>query len=358
MPQPPQNLPPTTFSQRLRRWLGNNSKSVALFRRWLPPAIGVAAVGLFLKTTDLQQVLAAIRQADLLAFTVVVLTVSLITWIYDSFCLAWLIRVTLGARGTQEPIRMRQLLPLKAASYVLNLANYHAAALGMAVLVGRRKKVPFLEAAGALAVLSYLDLVAVATMTVVGLLLAPDVLGGNAALQRGVQFLVAGVFAAALTCLTLLQSNWQLPILLRLRNLSPLKPLVALRPKSMAIGILLRMGLILMYTLSAVEIMRSFGMKPDFARMFVAMPIITIIGALPLSFSGVGTTQIAARWLYAPFVVDGRLPSPVIDSYTTAQIFGYVFVRLLIAAPFLRAINAELRGEQTPSAPEKTAPDL
>lgn len=126
----------------------------------------------------------------------------------------------------------------------------------------------------------------------------------------------------------------------------------------MAIGILLRMGLILMYTLSAVEIMRSFGMKPDFARMFVAMPIITIIGALPLSFSGVGTTQIAARWLYAPFVVDGRLPSPVIDSYTTAQIFGYVFVRLLIAAPFLRAINAELRGEQTPSAPEKTAPDL
>lgn len=138
----------------------------------------------------MQQVLAAIRQADLLAFTVVVLTVSLITWIYDSFCLAWLIRVTLGARGTQEPIRMRQLLPLKAASYVLNLANYHAAALGMAVLVGRRKKVPFLEAAGALAVLSYLDLVAVATMTVVGLLLAPDVLGGNAALQRGVQFLV------------------------------------------------------------------------------------------------------------------------------------------------------------------------
>ncbi len=329
MSQPPQNPPKTALKSRVRQFL---------------PFVGaVLLIGYFLRSTDLAKVHDALQHANFIAFIGVILAVSLVVWLYDSYCLVWLIGVTLGHRGTQQNITLKQVLPLKAASYVLNMLNYHAAALGMAVLVGRRKQVPFLEAAGALAVLSYLDLVSVASMCVAGLLLAPDVLGGNQSLQQTVQILVTGIFCVALLCLALLQSKWNWPFLVRLRGISVLRPLASLRPSAMIVGVLLRMGLMLMYTVAAVAVMRTFGMQPEWRRMLVAMPILTVIGTLPLSVSGVGTTQVPMRWLYAPFVVDGRAPSPVIDAYSLAFIFAYIVVRLFIAAPFLRAINAELR---------------
>jgi len=42
-------------------------------------------------------------------------------------------------------------------------------------------------------------------------------------------------------------------------------------------------------------------------------------------------------------VTDGRAPGPVIDAYSTAMIVGYIATRLLVAAPYLRRITAELR---------------
>jgi hypothetical protein len=49
------------------------------------------------------------------------------------------------------------------------------------------------------------------------------------------------------------------------------------------------------------------------------------------------------RVLYAPFVVSGA-PGPVIDAFSSAMIVGYIVVRVVLAAPFLRRITAELRG--------------
>ena len=76
--------------------------------------------------------------------------------------------------------------------------------------------------------------------------------------------------------------------------------------------------------------------------MFVILPVLTVVGTIPLSISGLGTTQVLMERFYAPFVTDGRAPVPVIDACSTAMIFGYIVVRLLIAAPFLRQVLAEL----------------
>lgn len=307
-------------------------------RQSLPLVGSVLLLGLLLWKTDRQQVLAAFGQAKLGMFAAVVTTTSVVVWLYDTACLWWLLRTTLPG----PPIGYRDLLAIKAASYVLNILNYHAAALGMAALVGRRKQVHFLQAAGALAALSWLDLVTVTGMAVIGLWLAPEVLGGDVAAQQSLQWIGASVFAVALVLVLALQTQSRWPLLQRLRAWSPLRPLAALGPWSMVQGLTLRSGLIAAYTVAAVWVLRSFGLEPHWAPMFVILPILTVVGTIPVSVSGLGTTQVLMERFYAPFVVDGRAPTPVIDACSTAMIFGYIVVRLVIAAPFVRRVLAEL----------------
>lgn len=315
----------------------------ARLRQVLPILGTVLLLGWFFASTDLAAVADNLRRADLVAYAAVVVVTTLAIWLYDSLCLVWLVRVTLGQRGRPAPVTLAAIAPIKAASYVLNILNYHAATLGVAWLVGRRKGVPFLEAAGALAALGYIDLVAVTAMAVLGLVLAPDVVGLSAGQQQALQGVAAGIFGAALLTTLLLQSGWRLPLLVRLRQLAVLRPLSALGPWQMVQGVLLRSGLVLGYTASAYLIMRTFGMTPDWPRMFVAVPIITVVGTLPISVSGLGTTQMMMRSFYAPFVTDGRDPQFVVDAFSTCLIVGYISCRLLVAAPFLRSVLAELR---------------
>lgn len=318
-------------------------------RQVVPFGGAALLIGYFLWSTNLPALGRALQQANLTLFSTVVLVTTVVVWVYDSACLVWLVRATLGHRGKPGGATLNELAPVKAASYVLNILNYHAASMGMAWLIGRRKGVSFLEAAGALATLSWLDLVAVTGMAVTGLWIAPEVLGPHPALQTWLQIVAAVVFAVALLAALLLQSGWQVPILQKLRDLPPLRPLAALSPGRMAQGIVLRGALIVAYTVAAKLLMESFGMQPAWGRLFVAMPILTVVGTVPISVSGIGTTQVLMRSLYGPFVTDGRAPGPVVDAYSTAMIVGYIAARLIVAAPFLAKVMRELR-EKTSEA--------
>lgn len=323
---------------------------VSPLRRILPFAGAALLIGYFLWSTDLHKLMEALQMADLARYATVVVGTTVVVWLYDSLCLVWLVRATLGHRGKPRPVTLADLAPVKAASYVLNILNYHAASMAMAWLIGKRKGVSFLEAAGALATLSWLDLLAVTGMAVTGLWLAPEVLGPHPALQIWLQVVAAIVFGLGLLAVLVLQSGWNVPVLVRLRELAPLRPLAALRPVRMLQGLVLRAAMIVAYTVAADQIMRSFGMTPTWGRLFVAMPILTVVGTIPISVSGIGTTQVLMRSLYAPFVTDGRAPGPVIDAYSTAMIVGYIAARLLVAGPYLRRITAELRDE--PARPD------
>ncbi len=314
--------------------------------RQIVPLVGtVLLFGLILRTTDLAKFSAALRTADLLRYGLTVSITSVIVWLYDTACVTWLIGQTLRDRGRALP--WKTLLPVKAASYAINAINYHAATLAMAWLVGKRKQVSFLEATGALALLSYLDLVAVAGMVAAGLMLAPDVVAAQPGLQAWLQGVTVAIFVGAVASVLLLQSGWKLPLLVKLRALPVLRPLAALSPGAMVVGIVLRTGLVMAYAAINMQLMACFGMQPTWGRMLVVLPILTVVGTVPISVSGIGTTQVLMRVLYAPFVADGRDAAPVIDAFSTAMIVGFVGVRLVVALPFLRGILAELREQKT-----------
>jgi uncharacterized membrane protein YbhN (UPF0104 family) len=312
-------------------------------RTVLPLAGTVVLVALFAATTDTAKSLAALRQADALEVAVALAISVVAAWVYDSFCLTWLVRATLRDRGRPDPLGLRDLAPVKAASYVLNIVSYHAATLGIAWVIARRKGVSFLEAAGALAAMSWLDLVAVTAMAVIGLQVAPDVVAGTPGLQGFLRMIALVVFAVALASVLVLQSGLPWEPLKRLRNVAVLRPLAALGPKQMVTGLVLRFGMVMVYLLSTMWVQHAFGMNPTLGRMLVAQPIVTVVGTVPVSVSGLGTTQVLMRTLYAPFVQDGRAAAPVIDACSTVTILGAIALRLALAAPFLRGVLAEIR---------------
>lgn len=314
-----------------------------LARRWVPIVLAIVLVGYFLSSTDLPHMRDAIMRADWRRLALITAGATVFGWLYDSACLTWLVRVTLGHRGKPEPVSLASILPLKASSYLLNILNYHAAALGMAWLIGRRKGVPYLEAAGALAVLSYIDLIAVTAMAVVGILVSPEFFGPYPALQIWLQTVAVGVFGGALATALLLQSRLSHPLLERLRALAPLRPLAALGPGDMLVGVVLRVGFILFYATAAYLQMGTFGMTPQWGRIFVALPILTVVGTIPISVSGYGSTQVLMRSFYAPFVPAGQSAVAVVDAFSTLYITGYMVFRLVLAAPYFRAIASELR---------------
>lgn len=321
----------------------SGAKKPSAVRRWLP-AIGTALLLAYLGwSTDINAVGDAFTRADLTQTLSVLVVAALVTWTYDSGCLVWLIQRTLGHRGKPGGAGMGQVMPLKAASYILNIVNYNAATLGMAWVVSRRKGVSFLESAAALAVLSYVDLVALAALIVAGLAIAPEVLGSQAELVARLHTVVVIIFAASLLLLLLLQSPVRHPLLKRLRDISVLRPLAALKPLDMVVGVSIRAGFVTLYVLANYLLMQSFGLEPTIGALLVMVPVLTVVGVVPLSVSGLGTTQILMRTLYAPFVTDGRAPEPVIDAWSTVMIFGFILVRLVIAAPFLPKMLAELR---------------
>ena len=312
-------------------------------RQFLPLLGLTVLLGYFARTLDLQRVSQAIAQADRLAFIAVALVTVVGVWIYDTFCLAWLLGATLGHRGRPEPLGLRQLLPIKAASYLINIVNYHAAAMGMAWLIARRKGVPFFEGAGALGLLSYLDIIAVTAMSMAGVWMAPEFFGPYPQLQVWLKMVAVAVFAGALIGALLIQSPLQWGPLQRLRDLPPLRPLAALKPSALIVGVVLRSVLILLYAVAAFFTMRAFHMQPQWGRLFIALPIITVVGTLPISVSGVGSTQLLMRQFYAPFVVAAAAPGPVIDAFSTLQIVAYLVLRIALALPFFAPIAKELR---------------
>ncbi len=333
--------------------------------RGLLPVVGtLALLGYMAASTDFAAIAAAFADADIARAGVVLVLGTFVTWLADTACMRWLLQRALPAADAgSDRLRFRDLAGLKAASYVLNIVNYNAATLGMGWVVARRRGVSFARGAAALAVLSWLDLVALAALVTIGMAVAPDLLGSDARLQATLRGLTWIVPLGALAVVVVARLRERLPFVARLATepaadagllhriahritrlgLDALAPLGSLGAGAIAVGVALRAGFVMLYVVLNHALMQSFGMTPELGALMVLIPVMTVVGVLPLSLSGIGTTQILARTLYARFVPAGVAVAPLVDAYTTALIFGFMLVRLVVAAPFVATIGAELR---------------
>lgn len=265
--------------------------------RWVRraiPALGTLLfVGYLVATTDLARAWHDLRSVPLVPFALVAVVGVGVGFLYDTLCLSVLLRRFLG------PIGFREVLPLRGASYFLNMLNYNAASGGMALYLHRTRRVPFLEAASPFLFLNVIDVMALGALLGGGLVFGGDVLGEDA--RSGI--VVALVVIALAVGGTWLYWNAGLDfvVLGRLRTWRIFRAFREARLVDYATLTALRIGFVTLDMLMFWAFFRLFGIEVPLGAMFALHPVITFIWTVPVNIAGLGTTQVAMRFLFGPY---------------------------------------------------------
>ena len=306
----------------------------ALLKRVLPWVGSVGLVAYLVATTDLGAVWQAVRTVPLVPLVAAAVVGVVATWLWDVLCL------TLLLRRFNAPVGYGELLPLKGASYFLNILNYNAAAGGMALYLRRVRGVPFLEGASSFLFLNGADAAVLAILVVVGLLGAGDAVGADA---RTGLWTTAGVLLAGLVGTWIYwNARFDFFVLGRLRSWRIFHAFRRARLADYGWLTGLRLVFVLLDILLMWVFLRLFGVAIPLPAMLALHPIVILLWTLPVSIAGLGTVQVAMRLLYAPFADPGIVdPVPVIDACSTTMIFTTVLARVLIGYASLRRVSHE-----------------
>lgn len=235
----------------------------------------------------------------LIASPILVLTITLAevlaSWVYDTFTMSVLFSRFHGR------VTLREMLPIRGASYILNVINYNAATLGVSYFLRDKKGVPFFESFGSLMFLNGIDLVSFALMISTGVLLVPELLADE--VRGPLQIILPLVFIGLLGNILFWKIEHKLPVLHWLTRQSLFSAVRRARLSDYGVLLLLRLGVIVLYTVYQWVLLWMFGVRIPLTAVFVYYPLIVFIAILPLSVAGFGTTQIAGRFLFPPFVL-------------------------------------------------------
>lgn len=279
----------------------------------------------------LKTVLAGTNLWLLVAYTALMVGAA---YIVDTFALS------LAFSRFHQRTTMGDLLPVKGASYLLNILNYNAAAGSIALMMKFRRQVSVVEGLGTMLWVSVVDLVIVNAMCLVGGLFVD--LGTSSTVIRAVNIGVLCLFAGSCIYWNV---GFDFFVLGRLRSWSIFNGfrLASMRDYG-AIG-LVRLSLILVYTLYHFVVLPLFGIAIPLTHLFAYVPVLAVINIIPIAgVSGLGTGQVVMRALFGGYVVGRPInPVPIVDAYSTAHIMVGLVLRVLIGVVCMPTVSRDLK---------------
>src|SRR5215472_11349863 len=140
-------------------------RSVQPWRKALPYFGTLLIFALIFWRIPVGKVTGALEQAPALKFFAVFLPYSGIYWIIDSACLTWVIR------RFNKPLRLREILPIRASMYLLSLINTNLGQGGVAWYIHRKAQVPFLEILSSILFIALLEVYQLFLFSTAGVIL-------------------------------------------------------------------------------------------------------------------------------------------------------------------------------------------
>jgi hypothetical protein len=312
-------MTPSSERRRLHRLLS-----------WLATALVFA---LILRRVPLPRLLEAISAADIPRFLALMVPNTLFYFTWDTLVLATVIR------WFHAPVPYRQLLPVRAASYVVAAFNTNLGRGALAAYLSYRLKTPFLELGSSVLFLllsEYLHLVSWATLGIV--LFASEE-------TAGLLWVPPSVAAAWLLLVWYMRAPRDGALfaprrlaLLRSFRLAPIGRYARL--------VLLRTPMFFVSLCLHYWAARAFGLEIPFGPLMIFLPVIFMLAALPVSVAHLGTTQ--AAWIV---FFGAYAPEPRLLAFSLAAHLTFVTTRALIGLALLpRAYGDLVRARQAPAA--------
>lgn len=270
-----------------------------LGRRVVPALLTAAFFYYVLQRIPYERLLTALSEADYVLFLTFMIPNTIVYVLWDTLVLATAVRWFHG------PVRYRDLLPVRGASYIVSVVNTNAGRGALAVFVGRLLGRPFLQIGSTVIFLlltEYTHLVAWATLGIVAF--------GSEATQPllWVPPAVAAfwlLFFAYARAGKLNESGghwltapWR-GSLMRTFRLAPFRQYVQIA--------LLRAPLFFLSLCLHYFAAPAFGITIPFGYMLTFLPVVFMVAALPITVARVGTTQAAWLLLFGGIVPPDRL---------------------------------------------------
>ena len=286
-----------------------------------------AIFALILRRVPFAALAAALRDADYPMFLALMIPNTLFYFAWDTLVLAVVIRWFHG------PVVYRDLLPVRAASYVVGFFNTNLGRGAMAAYLSRRLQAPFLELGSTVIFLVLTEYTQLVLWAMLGLF------GLRAEVSRSLLAVAAGVAIVWLAVRWLLAPRaWAIFRTFRLAT-----------PARYATIVLLRAPMFLVSLCLHYYAAHAFGIQIPFIQLLTFLPVIFMLAALPVTVAHLGTTQ--AAWI---FFFSHYAPVPRLLAFSLAAHLVFASTRALLGVLWLPSAYVDLI--QTPNRRILTTP--
>jgi hypothetical protein len=291
-------------------------------RRIVPILLTVSIFALILPRIPLSALTAALNDAQRAPFLALMVANALFYFAWDTLVL------TTAVGWFHGPVRYRELLPVRAASYVVGFFNTNAGRGAMAAYLSRRLQAPFLELGSTVLFLVLTEYTQLVLWAMLG------VLGFRPEVSRSL------LAAGGLVAVFWLVVRW----LLAPRGWSISRTFRLATPRRYVAIVLLRAPMFLVSLVLHYHAAHAFGIQIPFGELLTFLPVIFMIAALPISVAHLGGTQ--AAWI---FFFSQHAPAPRLLAFSLAAHVVFSATRALCGVLWLPAAYDDLVPRPAPA---------
>lgn len=322
-------------------------KGLFLLRLTLPWIVAAGILYWLFQHYPIEKIVGAARLVNPYTFAVFAILYFLAIWFIDCFAMAKIL-----SRFT-ETIHWRELIPARAATYLLAMVNYGAGQAALAYSIQRVHKVRLGDIVGVFTLITAMDLVWIVTLAFVGSFMMGDqiILGYN------VTPTIRLIGGAAFTCVALHLCFWLLHWEERLkgrlwqrafawlRSKSLFRVFHVARPRDYLLLAAVRLPIHMVLVLSMYLLIRIFQGEIPLMTILGGVPVAILIGAIPISWGGFGTVNKALIDLLSPNlevasnILSSVTPSELILAASLLWMFTNYLLKLIIGLCFLSGVT-------------------
>jgi len=280
------------------------------------PVVVTAAIFAFiLRRVPFAAVETALRDANLPWFLALMIANTVFYFAWDTLVLA------VAVRWFHGPVPYRELLPVRAVSYVVGFFNTNLGRGALAAYLTRRLHAPFLELGSTVLFLVLTEYTQLVLWAMLGLL------GLRAEVSRSLLAVAAGVTMLWLFVRWLLAPRaWSIARTFRLAT-----------PRRYATIVLLRAPMFFVSLVLHYQAAHAFGFHIPFGHLLTFLPVIFMVAALPVTVAHLGSTQ--AAWI---FFFSQYAPAPQLLAFSLAAHLVFAFTRAALGVLWLPVAYADL----------------
>ena len=302
-------------------------KEQSVWARLIPVALTIVIFGVIFWRIPFDTFWQAVSGARLLPFFVFMVSFSLCFFLADSAVLTALIRWFHG------PIRYRELLPVRASTYIVSIINTQLAQAALALYLNRRFRTPLGEITSTVILLILLEATNLVFFATVGSVAFP---GGTPAVFFALPVVLALIWIAVVRI-----ARGGLGALGRRAGgnvlLSTFRK-VRLRQGVAILG--LKGSVFFLSLLVHAQALTFFGIDIPVLPLLAFLPIVYLVAALPVTVAHLGTSQAAWIFFFGSYAAEADLLAYSLAAHLTFMLangsFGLIFLPRVYADLFSR----------------------